>query len=49
MATVVKGIEETEKRSGDEITFEDFKPTLDRWLENYSRTMDDFLERKAGN
>jgi hypothetical protein len=32
-AIVSKGITETSKRSGDELTFEDFKPTLDIWLE----------------
>ena len=49
MAIVTKGIEETEKRSGDILTFEDLKPTLDKWLAQYSRTMEDFLARKAGS
>jgi hypothetical protein len=49
LAIVAKGIEETEKRSGDDITFEDFKPTLDKWLAQYSQTMDEFLARKAGS
>ncbi len=48
-AIVMKGIEETEKKSGDEITFDDFKPTLDKWLTNYSQTMDDVIARKADN
>jgi len=47
MAIVAKGIEETEKRSGDRITFEDFQPTLDKWLAQYSKTLDDSLARKA--
>jgi hypothetical protein len=47
MAIVAKGIEETEKRSGDSITFEDFKPTLDEWLKQYAETIDGFLARKA--
>ena len=29
---VAKGILETEKRSGDELSFEDVQPTLDLWL-----------------
>ena len=42
-ATVRKGIGETSKRSGDELDFDDVKPTLDVWLESYSNTLDDFL------
>jgi hypothetical protein len=49
MAIVTKGIDETKKRSGDELTFEDFKPTLDLWLERYSLTMDEFLAKKSGS
>ena len=45
-AIVRKGIAETEKKSGDELTFEDVKPTLDSWLATYSDTLDDFLARK---
>ncbi len=47
-ATVRKGIGETSKRSGDELTFEDVQPTLDFWLEEYSRTLDDFLATRPG-
>ncbi|MEH6582094.1 MAG: DUF3313 domain-containing protein [Halioglobus sp.] len=47
MAIVTKGIDETTKRSGDELTFEDFKPTLNAWLERYSLTLDEMLARKA--
>ncbi len=42
-ATVRKGVAETEKRSGDKLTFEDVQPTLDTWLEAYSATLDAFL------
>ena len=45
-AIVAKGIEETEKRSGDEFTFEDVKPTLDKWLAQYSKTLDGYLARR---
>lgn len=45
-ATVRKGIGETEKRSGDELTFEDVKPTLDSWLVDYGNTLDAFIARK---
>ena len=48
MAIVTKGIEETEKRSGDNITFEDFRPTLDKWLAQYAETIDNFLAQKSG-
>ena len=44
-ATVRKGISETEKKSGDELGFEDVKPTLDMWLEAYRQTLMDFLAR----
>lgn len=44
-ATVRKGISETEKKSGDELTFEDVKPTLDMWLESYRQTLKDFLDK----
>lgn len=42
-AIVAKGIEETEKRSGDALTFDDVKPTLDKWLAQYNETLDKFL------
>jgi hypothetical protein len=48
LAIVSKGIQETQKRSGDEITFEDFQPTLDKWLAQYAQTLDDFLAKKEG-
>lgn len=49
MAIVLQGIAETEKKSGDVLTFEDIRPTLDAWLAQFSYTMDDFLAKKAGN
>ena len=49
MAIVTKGISETKKRSGDELTFEDIKPTLDLWLERYSLTIDEFVAKKHGS
>ena len=45
-ATVRKGIGETTKRSGDELTFEDVKPTLDLWLEEYAQTLKEFLAQR---
>ena len=45
-ATVRKGIGQTEKRSGDELTFEDVQPTLDGWLEGYGHTLDAFLAKR---
>ena len=42
-AIVAKGIMETEKRSGDELTFSDVKPTLDKWLNQYEQTLDEYL------
>jgi hypothetical protein len=49
LAIVIKSISETDKRSGDIHTFEDFKPTLDQWLAQYSRTVEQYLEKKAGS
>jgi len=45
-AIVAKGIEETEKRSGDELTFDDVRPTLDKWLAQYEQTLDGYLRRR---
>ena len=42
-AVVAKGIAETEKRSGDDLTFEDVKPTLDKWLAQYRQTLERLL------
>ena len=43
VAIVAKGIEDTSKRSGDVLDFEDVQPTLDRWLgqleENLERNL----------
>ena len=47
MAVVQKGIGETEKRSGDELTFEDVVPMLDIWLQTYDKTLDNFLAKRA--
>ncbi len=46
-AVVRRGIGETEKKSGDELTFEDVKPTLDVWLDSYRRVLDDFLASRS--
>jgi hypothetical protein len=46
-AVVQKGIGETEKRSGDELTFEDVVPMLDIWLQTYEKTLDDFLAKRV--
>lgn len=45
-AIVAKGIEETEKRSGDDLTFDDVKPTLDKWLAQYNDTLDGCLAKR---
>lgn len=45
-ATVRKGIAETEKKSGDELTFEDIQPTLDSWLESFDKNLDEFLAKR---
>ena len=45
-AIVAKGIEETEKRSGDDLSFDDVKPTLDKWLAQYEKTLDGYLARR---
>jgi hypothetical protein len=45
-AIVAKGIEETEKRSGDDLDFEDVKPTLDKWLAQYEETLDGYLAKR---
>lgn len=45
-AIVAKGIEETEKRTGDELSFDDVKPTLDKWLAQYSQTLDKWLAKQ---
>ncbi len=47
MAIVAKGIGTTEKKSGDELVFEDLVPTLDRWLENYRKTVNEFIEKRS--
>jgi 20S proteasome alpha/beta subunit len=46
MAIVQKGISETEKRSGDELTFEDVVPMLDSWLQTYDKMLDNFLAKR---
>lgn len=45
-AIVAKGIGTTDKKSGDELVFEDLIPTLDRWLENYRKTARSFLAKR---
>jgi len=46
-AVVQKSIGETEKRSGDELTFEDVVPKLDNALKRFEKTLDGFLAKKA--
>ena len=41
-AIVMRGVEETEKRSGDTLRFEDVKPTLDKWLAQLDQTLDKY-------
>lgn len=45
-AVVKKGISETEKRSGDELSFDDVKPTLDQWLAQYKETLESFMAQQ---
>ena len=42
-AIVAKTVEETEKRSGDALEFEDVVPTLDKWLGQFGKTLDGYL------
>lgn len=46
MAIVAKGIGTTDKKSKDELEFEDLVPTLDRWLATYRQTVQDFLQTR---
>ena len=46
MATVRRGVGETEKKSGDELVFADVKPTLDEWLKAFSRTLDEVVAKR---
>jgi hypothetical protein len=46
-AVVQKSIGETEKRSGDELTFEDVVPMLDIWLQTYEKTLDNLLSKRS--
>ena len=46
MAIVAKGIGTTDKKSKDELEFEDLVPTLDRWLATYRKTVQDFLQTR---
>lgn len=45
-AIVAKSIEETEKRSGDDLTFDDIVPTLDKWLAQFGETLDGYLGKE---
>lgn len=45
IAVVQKRIAETEKRSGDELTFEDLLPVMDAWLAQFDKTIDAFMTR----
>lgn len=47
VAIVSKGIEETSKRSGDSLQFEDIIPTLDKWLAQLEENLDRNLARRA--
>ncbi|MEH6590491.1 MAG: DUF3313 family protein [Halioglobus sp.] len=46
MAIVTRGIGTTDKKSGDDLVFEDLIPTLDRWLENYRQTLNEFMANR---
>jgi hypothetical protein len=46
IAIVAKGVQETSKRSGDSLRFEDVQPTLDLWLERFDKTLDDYLAKR---
>ncbi len=46
MAIVAKGIGTTDKKSKDDLEFEDLVPTLDRWLATYRQTVQDFLQTR---
>ncbi|MFC1503105.1 DUF3313 domain-containing protein [Pseudomonadota bacterium] len=43
LAVVQKGIGETEKRSGEKLTFEDLVPVMDAWLAQFDKTIDAFM------
>lgn len=46
MAIVARGIGATDKKSGEEMEFEDLLPTLDMWLEQYRKTVRAFLANR---
>jgi len=48
-AIVAKGIEETEKRSGESLSFEDIQPTLDKWIEQLGQSLDEYLAKREGS
>jgi hypothetical protein len=43
-AVVVKAVNETEKRSGDDLQFEDIRPTLDAWVKQFQATLAGYLK-----
>jgi hypothetical protein len=44
-AIVRRGIGATDKRSGDQLTFEDVQPTLDMWLESYAAMLNAYMSK----
>jgi uncharacterized protein DUF3313 len=46
MAIVTRDYGDTDKKSGDEMEFEDLLPTLDRWLAQYRVTVNEFLAKR---
>jgi len=46
MAIVTRVYGDTDKKSGDELEFEDLLPTLDRWLAQYRVTATEFLANR---
>ena len=46
MAIVTRDYGDTDKKSGDEFTFEDLVPTLDRWLAQYRETLRGYLAKR---
>ena len=46
MAIVTRDYADTEKKSGDEFSFDDLVPTLDRWLAQYRETLRGYLAKR---
>ncbi len=46
MAIVTRDYADADKKSGDEFTFDDLVPTLDRWLAQYRETLRGYLAKR---